>query len=746
MSLSGINFAGLGSGIDTQSIMQRLLEIEAIPIRRLQGQRNQLEAKQSLFSTLKGQLQNLAAKAGALNNSTAFSIVKASSSDEKIATISAAEGAVAGTYSLNVTNLAQIHKVSSSAFADTTSAVNLAGEFVVNGKTVEVAATDSLTSIAQKVNGLNAGVTASVINGGAGNAYLSLTATRSGLENKIQVADVNGGAVAQSLGFVAGAASLANPVANGFASRGFSSTSTTLGAMLGNADHPAGTIELNGQSITVDFATDTLQSLVGKINTSGAGATASIETVKVNGTDTYRIKVVGATTPTYNDPNGIMGELGFTQRAFGNQLVAAEDAVFTLDNINFTSASNSITTIVPGVTINLLKEDAATLTLSQDNSAVKTKIKDLMDAYNGVIDFVKAQSSFDKETFASAPLFGDSTVRTVESMLAGQIFGNVTGLSTSYSNLTQLGFSFDSDAKLTLDEAALDSALAANPAAVGNLFRASGQSAVDSITYVSSTSKTKPSTPAGYAVNITQAATKTYAQFALGGALTVADKLTFNGALFGSTPYELNINAGATVTDIVAQINSDSKLKDLVVATDVGGELKIESKRFGTPGDFTVSESYSGQDPGPNIVLVRNAMSAGVNVAGTIGGFAATGSGQFLTGSEAGKDTEGLQIQYTGATLGGVGNITVSIGIGAAMNNLVNQLTDSVSGMLTGNDKAITDQIATIDESISAIQKRIASKQIDLQRRFSAMENAIAQMQQQGAQLSAISTQRSVRR
>ncbi|WP_218275347.1 hypothetical protein, partial [Pseudomonas sp. GP01-A4] len=83
----------------------------------------------------------------------------------------------------------------------------------------------------------------------------------------------------------------------------------------------------------------------------------------------------------------------------------------------------------------------------------------------------------------------------------------------------------------------------------------------------------------------------------------------------------------------------------------------------------------SGIGPGGEGVSV-----AGLDVQGTINGEPATGSGQFLPGNTGNAKTEGLQIQYTGATTGAVGSITFSQGVSMVASGLANSFTDTVNG------------------------------------------------------------------
>jgi flagellar hook-associated protein 2 len=741
-SLSGITFSGIGSGIDTESIISRLIQVESVPIRRMQAQQAQLTTRMGLMSQLRGQLAALQSASNAINSAAAFQNVTATSSDTAVATVSASSGAVPGIYALEVSKLAQAHKVSSSAQSDATTALNLTGSFVVNGKGVSVVATDTLTSVAQKINEAGGGVTASIINGGTGNTYLTLSANSSGAAKKIQLANVSG-SVLGSLGMISGAGSIRESVTNGATSYGFSSSSTEVGTLMGLTGLSATTITINSVNVSVDLANDSLQDIANSINAAGTGATATVRSVTADGATTYKLDIVGASTPTFADPDGTLGALGVLQSAFSSQLTAAQDAEYSLDGVDFTSATNTITTVIPNVTLTLLKADAvtpktSTLTLTQDNAAVKEKVKEFMNAYNGIVDFIKSNSAFDKDTFAAGPLFGDAVARQVEQVLSDHVFTNVAGLSTAYTNLTQIGFAFDENGRLKLDEASLDAALAASPSAVGNLFRVRGESTGSALQYVSSSDKTKASGAGLYSVVITQIATKgSYeAELAQSSASTVTEKLTFSGALFGSADYELILPSGSDLAANIATINNDSKLKDLVVASNSGGKLLITSKKFGSNGNFSVVSDLAAAADNSGIGTTSAGVKVtGVDVAGTINGEAATGSGQFLTGDSGNANTDGLQVQYTGSTTGAIGDIRVTKGIASVLNGVVSQFTDAVSGLLTANDKALQEQFDGLGDSISSLQSRLTLKEESLRRRFAAMEEALASMQAQQSQL-----------
>ncbi|MEQ1933359.1 MAG: flagellar filament capping protein FliD, partial [Fimbriimonadaceae bacterium] len=503
MSLSGINFGGLSSGIDTNSIIDRLIQLEQIPIQRMQRQQALLTAQAGLMGGFKGRLTSLSSSIGSLNMASTFNPISAASSVQDTATVTATSDAAAGIYDLKVFKLAQAHKISSSAQASTTTALNQTGKMVVNGKTVTIDATDTLRSIATKVNSASAGVTASLIDGGTGSAYLTMTSNNSGAAKGIQITDFEG-TVATTLGLVGATVGFREAITGGATSYGLSSTTSPISTVMNLNSTGNKSFTINGQVVTVDSAVVSLQGLADAINASGSGALASVRAVTENGTTTHKLDLTGVTT--YADTDNILHAIGVLQNDYSSQLVIAQDAEVKVDNVTIKSASNTLTGVVPGATITLKKANATTgesttISLTRDNTAVKDRIKDFQTKYNDMVDYIKANSTLDTETFQTGGLFGNPIVRGVEQTMSSLVFNTVSGLTSPYRNLTQIGFSFDKDGKLELNESTLDTAINTNSEAVGSLFRSIGTTGSSQLGYVSSTAKTKVSPPQGYSIN-----------------------------------------------------------------------------------------------------------------------------------------------------------------------------------------------------------------------------------------------------
>lgn len=745
MSASGISFGGMVTGMDTDSIINKLISLEAAPISRWQTQQATIQNKQNAYTQLRTAVNALATAAGKLSTAAAFNPVKATSSSSDNATVSATSDAAAGVYALTVSTLAQSQKISSSGQTDTSSALNLSGVMVVNGEAVNVATSDSLQSIANKINELQSGVTASIIDGGSGSAYLTLASSKSGLANKVQLADLTG-SVASSLGLVGNTTSIRESITNGATSSNFSSSSTTLATMLGNSGPGTGSVTIKGSAIAIDYSTDTLQSIANKVNSAGiSGVAASVRSVTKDGVTSYKLDLTGVTASDLSDTGSVLGALGLTQKDPAKELVAAQDASFTIDGVPLTSSTNTVTTAIPGATITLLSADKTsppktTITLTRDDSAVKSKIKSFADTYNQFVDFVAEDSKLDSTTYETGPLFGDTVTQQIENTITNLLFNNVPGSTGTYKNLADIGFTIDTDGHMQIDDTMLTNALSASGGQVATIFRTIGTTQDANLNYVSSNTSTK-STVGGYAINVTQAATKQ--SFVVGTQQTTAsvamETLKFTGSLMGSE-YTLNLDIGSTLSSTVSKINSDSKLKDLVYASIENGALRLDSRRYGTGGNFTVvSNLASGSDNSGIGTGGEGTTVAGLDIVGTIGGEEATGSGQFLTGKTGNANTAGLQVQYAGSSTGNVGTIKISKGVSSQIADFVSTLTDSVDGMITSMDKTLQQQYDDLQEQIDNLKSYLTKKTEELKTKYAAMETAISNIKSQGNALSGLS-------
>ena len=232
------------------------------------------------------------------------------------------------------------------------------------------------------------------------------------------------------------------------------------------------TITANGTATTISTGTgtSTLSDVVSTINSDDLGVTARVVTDATGS----RLAIVSnasgqASNFSVSAPTG--GSLSFTQAVQG------ANASLTVDGLQISSASNTVTGAIPGVTLNLLNADPGTnvsLTIAPDTSQVSTAINQFVSDYNTLITAVNAQYS-DTSGSGEGVLAGDPVVRNLQSDLQNAVdylYTPASG-STTVSSLASLGISVNNDGTLTVDSSTLNSALQNNFSDVQTFFQGS---------------------------------------------------------------------------------------------------------------------------------------------------------------------------------------------------------------------------------------------------------------------------------
>jgi flagellar hook-associated protein 2 len=191
--MSGIALSGIFSGLDTNTMITQLMNIERTNYNKLDARKTDYTNEQGLFRTINTKLSTLRDAAFDLTMSYNFKLTSAKSSDEKVLTLTADSGAATGTYAVNVTQLAQSHIIRTDTIAlDGNKLTGLIGNNItIGGKSITVsggsAATptnkDVLYSLKDAINGAKAGVKASIVQTDDTHATLVLTTEKSGLGN-----------------------------------------------------------------------------------------------------------------------------------------------------------------------------------------------------------------------------------------------------------------------------------------------------------------------------------------------------------------------------------------------------------------------------------------------------------------------------------------------------------------------------------------------------------------------------------
>ena len=184
--------AGVGSGIDIESILQQLGEIERQPIDVLEAKKEELDVELSAFGTVKSALTSFQTAANTLGTNADFGAFVATSSDEDVFTATATNGQVAENHAVEVLALATNHRLSSGPYESANSDVEQGSLTFSSGDTsFQIDVDDSNDTLAGLRDAINASLenksmSASIISVDGG-SRLILTANESGTEGKIDI-------------------------------------------------------------------------------------------------------------------------------------------------------------------------------------------------------------------------------------------------------------------------------------------------------------------------------------------------------------------------------------------------------------------------------------------------------------------------------------------------------------------------------------------------------------------------------
>ncbi|MNC00251.1 Flagellar hook-associated protein 2 [compost metagenome] len=361
--------SGIGSGIDTQSIVKALVDAEKAPKQaQIDKQTTATSTTLSGISMIKSALDTYRAAIAKLNTATAFGSISGASSDDKIAKTTVTDTATNGTYALEVTKLATASKVSTAVFA---------------------------------------GGASSVVNSGTESTTLTISQSNSEY-----------------------------------------SVSIEPGATL-QETRDAINSQLKSKNISANILTDANGSrLVLSSGTTGKGTDLTL-----SGAEELTKDYVVTTVP--------------------------QNAEYTLDNVKMESASNSISSVLSGVNLELIAEGKSTITVSTSTTQLKTSAQAFVTAYNALMTAINTQTKVTSTATATGgsattggALTGDATMRSLVTSVRNELVGGEAGSGASgLSMLSQLGINTDkSTGLLAIDDAKWDKGVKAFGSEVAELF------------------------------------------------------------------------------------------------------------------------------------------------------------------------------------------------------------------------------------------------------------------------------------
>ncbi|MFL9917760.1 flagellar filament capping protein FliD [Paraburkholderia fungorum] len=542
-------------------------------------------------------------------------------------------------------------------------------------------------------------------------------------------------AQAQSLA-TAGQASLNSHLSSG---SGTSTVTFTFGTQSGTTFTP--NPSQSSGSVTINSSNDSLAGMRDAINGANLGVTASIVndgsgtpyrlvlTSNATGADeSMQVSVQGdagiSSLLTYPPSSGTPASSAMTQTA------PAQDAQLTVNGLALSSSSNDVGAALPGISLTLLQTGQSTLTVANNSSSIQTDIDSFVSSYNTLQSTINSLTAYNPGG-TNGPLIGDATTTQIQNQLQQVVASALSGTGGGYSSLSDVGISLNTDGSLSVDDSTLSQALQSNPTQFAALFSTAGSATNSNVAYLIGGSTTQAGS---YAVNITQAATQ--GTFTGSSAITTATTIASGGMPLAVTVDGVMANvtlaAGSytptqLATALQTAINTNTTLQQAGVSVNVtqnaSGELNVTSTSYGSQSSVSIGGTGATQLFGSS-----QTTTTGVDVQGTIGGYAASGSGQVLAVGNSGP-AAGLQILVTGSSTGALGTVNYSQGFAALLNGIVASATNSTSGSITNATNTLNTQVTSLQTQQTNLQQYITQVQQQYQTQFSAMNAMVVQMQ-----------------
>ncbi|NWH04948.1 flagellar filament capping protein FliD [Desulfobacter latus] len=461
-----ITTLGLGSGLELQSILDQLKEVDQAAIKSKETQNKGLQGKIDAYNNVNAKLFNLKSNALSLSLESDFLKTSVSVTDEEILSATANDGIAAESFELNVTKKARynswqtvgvesetspFYPAPQSGIASTEQSVTTTGQTydILYGAaesqqtiSVNVDSGQNLTQIAEAINDSENNkdddgtrlVNASVEKNDDGEYYIRLSAVAGGdsVDEQVKLA-------------------------------GFDYIQADTTFSISRAD--------NEDPMYVSLAPGaTYADTVGAINegTGNPGVTATLVDTG-QGDEPYRLTLT-------SDDTGEKARITVSDNMPMTEINGADgdslNAAFTVNGVEYQRQTNdAITDVISGVTLNLKKTGETTIGIRKDTEAVKENITALVENFNELLTTIAAESgdTTDIEDDTDAPLENDYAMTRMTSTLKN-LFTTTVNLPSEFTSLMDIGLEVNQDGSLSLDEDELDQALAANADGVAALF------------------------------------------------------------------------------------------------------------------------------------------------------------------------------------------------------------------------------------------------------------------------------------
>lgn len=492
------------------------------------------------------------------------------------------------------------------------------------------------------------------------------------------------------------------------------------------------------KTVTIDSSNNSLVGIKDAINNAKIGVSASI--VNDGGTTPYRLVISSDSTGKANSVKlSVSGDASLTSLLAHDpsgtqnlaETVTAKNADFTVNGVAVSKSSNTVSDVIQGVTLNLLKTTTSStnLVVARDTASVSASVNAFVKAYNELNKTFGDLTSYDSKTQKAGLLQGDSTARTIQTRIRSMFTTAISSSSGGYTTLSQIGVALQKDGTMSLDASKLQSAMDSNFNDIARLFAAVGKPTDSLVSYAGASSATKAGS---YALAISQLATQGNAVGSSAvGTLTIAAgsndtlSLSVDGVAATVTLAARTYTLSELTAEIQSKINGASAIASsgsAVSVTESGGVITIKSNRYGSASNV----SGIAGNGAANLLGALPTSTVGKDVAGTIGGVAGVGSGQTLTGA-TGSNMEGLKLTVSGGATGTRGTVDYTLGYAYQLDKLIDTFV-STTGTIANRTDGINQTIKTIGSRRDALNTRLVSIEQRYRDQFTRLDTLISSM------------------
>jgi flagellar hook-associated protein 2 len=734
---------GMGTTVPISQVLTGLMQVESIPLTQLQNQVTGVNTEISAYGQLNSALATFQQSLTALTSPTEFNSYSATSSNTAALTASAVVGVQTGAYTVNTTQLAQAQSLATAGQASlntsltsgsNTATVTIAfgtqtgSTFTQNaaqpGGSITInSSNNTLAGLRDAINSANLGVTAAIVNDGSNTPYhLVLTSNQTGANQSMQISVQGDSGLASVLTY---------PPATGDT---MTQTVTPQDAKL-TVNGLSLTSSSNSVGTAVPGLTLNLQQ-VGASTVSVAANTSSVQSDIDSFVSAYNTLHTTIGQLTAYNPGGTNGPLigDATTMQIQNQLQAVLASGLTGTGSGYSSLA--------AVGIGLDSDG----TLSVDDSTLSQALQSNPSQFAALFGTAGSATNSNVTYLIGGTntQAGSYAVNITQAATNGTFAGSSTptydtatgSIALSGATTIAAGTSLTVTVNGTPTTVALTSGSYATPAALATQLQTDFDTAgLTGTTVTQNNGVLSVTPPSGQTIAIADGSANSATQL-FGGSISGANSTTIPA---GGMPLSVAVDGSAAninipqgiytssqlATALQTAINTSSTLQQAGVSVNVtqtNGILSVASASYGSYSSVNISGSGAAQLFGGSATS-----TTGLDVAGTINGVTATGSGQVLTAGNSGA-AAGLMIQVTGNATGSLGNVNYSQGYAWLLNSIVTSAT-ATSGAIANATSTLNTQVTSLQTQETNLQTYISQVQQQYTTQFSALNAMVVQMQ-----------------